>query len=189
MKEYKNKPFRDLEMETRQRNIKQPYFQGSIQMINASTNKTNGNQSNHNQMKLIRIFSASNSQQKNKQYESQKKLKIYKDMNIPTHYQTIQGRPTSVKQSHQNFIYRQKGKGGGGTGYNSELNYPNLTINSTNSQANNLPLQRRRKIIYEEDNDLAEEYEKLRKIWKDVGVTDVYIDNFETVTNNQDNNK
>ena len=64
-------------------------------------------------------------------------------------------------------------------GQSSDLNY----------QSNNIPFQRRRKIIYEADNELAEEYDKLRKIWKDAGVTDVYMDNFETVTNNKNNSK
>ena len=187
MIEFRNKPFRDMEIEKKQQNIKQPYFQGSLHLVNTSTNRTNENQSKQNKMKSIRLFSASNSQQKYKKYESQEKLKIYKDMNIPN-FKTISGRPTSVKQTHQNFMYPQKRKGGG-IGYNSELNYPQITINSATSQANNIPLQRRRKIVYEEDNELAEEYEKLRKIWKEAGVTDVYIDNFETVTNNQNNSK
>ena len=66
-----------------------------------------------------------------------------------------------------------------------DLNYPNIALNSNSaSQNNNILLQRKRKIIYEADNELAEEYDKLRKIW-----TDVYIDNFETVTNSKNNTK
>ena len=52
-----------------------------------------------------------------------------------------------------------------------------------------MPLQRRRIIFYEEDNELAEEYDKLRKIWKEAGVSDIYIDNFESIINNQNNSK
>ena len=71
-----------------------------------------------------------------------------------------------------------------------DLNYPNIALNSNSvSQNNNILLQRKRKIIYEADNELAEEYDKLRKIWKEAGVTDVYIDNFETVTNSKNNTK
>ena len=186
---FRNKPFHDIEIEKRRKNIKQPYYKGAIHILNTSSNRINESQNRQNKIRSIRLFSANNSSQKNKKYESQEKLKIYKDMNLSNNFKTAQGRPTSVKQTHQNFIYQQKRKGGGVLNYNSEFNYPQITLNSINSQANNVPFQRRRKIVYKEDNELAEEYEKLRKIWKDVGVTDVYIDNFEAVTNNENNSK
>ena len=178
-------------MDKKQQNQTQPYYQGIIHSI-----ETNPNKSHFNQTKTNRLYSANNSLSKNKkQNGSQDKMKIYKDNNNnrilfnSNNYQTVPGRPTSVKPMHQNFIYQQKRKGGGGIGYSTELNYPCITLNSTNSQVNCFPLQRKRKIIYEEDNELADEYDKLRKIWKEAGVTDVYIDNFETVTNNQNNTK
>ena len=186
---FRNKPFHDMEIEKKRQNIKQPYYKGTIHILNTSSNRINESQNRQNKIRSIRLFSANNSSQKNKKYESQEKLKIYKDMNISNNFKTLQGRPTSVKQTHQNFIYQQKRKGGGGLGYNSEFNYPHITLNTANSQVNNVPFQRRRKIVYEEDNELAGEYEKLRKIWKEVGVTDAYIDNFEAVTNNENNSK
>ena len=192
MIEQKNQLFNEIEIEKRQPNLVHPYYQGSIHIKNSPSNRFNGNQSKKNQSKSIRLFSANISNQKNKKYISQEKLKIYKDMSITNNkpysgknYQTLQNRPTSVRQNHQKIILFPKRKGG----YNTELNYPQITINSAISQTNNIPIQRRRKILYEEDNELAEQYEKLRNIWKDAGVTDVYIDNFETVTNNQNNSR
>ena len=167
-----------LEPEKIQLNINKKYYQNSIPMINES-------QSRQNKVKTIRLFSASNSYQKNKKYESQEKLKIYKDNSILNNFKSTKNRPTSVKQTHQNYIYPQKRK----IINNSEMNYPQLTLNSINIQVNNVPLQRRRKIVYEEDNELADEYDILRKIWKDAGVTDAYIDNFETITNNEKNTR
>ena len=193
---YQNKPFRDLELERRQQNQVQPYYQGTIHTLD-STNKYYPNQSSQNQVKSNRIFSANNSLSKNLQNNSRDKLRIYKTSNnnkqfYGLNYQTIQNRPTSVKQKPQRLVYQQKKRLGVGVGYSTELNYPCITLNSTNSQVNNvnnIPFQRKRNIVYEEDNELAEEYEKLRKIWKEAGVTDIYIDNFETVTNNQNNSK
>ena len=167
-----------IEPEKIQLNINKPNYQTSIPKINES-------QSRQNQGKTIRLFSASNSYQKNKKYESQEKLKIYKDNSISNNFKSTQNRPTSVKQTHQNYFYPNKRK----IVYNSEMNYPQLTLNTTNIQGNNVPLQRRRKIVYEEDNELADEYDILRKIWKEAGVTDTYIDNFETITNNEKNSK
>ena len=167
-----------IEPEKLQLNINKPYYQNLIPMINESQTK-------QNQVKTIRLFSATNPNQKNKKYESQEKLKIYKDNSISNNFKSNRNRPTSVKQSHQNYFYPQKRK----IIYNSEMNYPQLTLNSTNIQGNNVPLQRRRKIVYEEDNELADEYDILRKIWKEAGVTDTYIDNFETITNNEKNSK
>ena len=168
------------DIDKKQQNQINPYFQGALHTVDNSFNKFNQSQSNQNQAKSIRLFSAKNNFPKNKKYESQEKLKIYK--NNSKNFKTIQNRPTSVKQKQNNFIYQQKRKG-------TELNYPHITLTSVNSQNNNIPLQRRRKIIYEEDNELAEEYGKLRNIWREAGVTDVYIDNFETITNNQNNNR
>ena len=196
MIDQRNKQFHEIEIEKRPQNLNHPYYQGSIHIKNSPSNRLNENQPRKNQNKSIRLFSAKMSNQKNKKYISQEKLKIYKDMSIShnkpysgKNYQTLQNRPTSVRQNHQKIIFFPKRKGGGGNGYNSEINYPQITINSAISQTNNVPLQRRRKILYEEDNELAEQYEKLRTIWKEAGVTDVYIDNFETVTNNQNNTR
>ena len=52
-----------------------------------------------------------------------------------------------------------------------------------------ITLKIKKNILYEEDNDISDEYEILKKIWKEVGVTDVYIENFETVINNLNNKK
>jgi hypothetical protein len=192
---YQNRTLRDIELERKQQNIVQPYFQGTIHTLDSS-NRNFPNQSTQNQIKSIRLFSASNSFSKNHHPNNSKdKLAIYKTGNnninkkyYGLNYQTIQDRPTSVKQKPQKLLQKQK-KRIGGIGFSTELNYPCITLNTTNSQANNIPFQRKRNIVYEEDNELAEEYDKLRKIWKEAGVTDVYIDNYETVTNNQNNTK
>ena len=196
MEIYKNKPYLEKEIEKKTQNPKQPYYQGGINTINPSSIILNVNQSTQRKKESIRLFSAKNSNPRNKKYESQDKLKIYLDksgkISNPfkgSNYKTIQNRPTSVKQNNKNLIYQQKKIGGGGVIFSTDLNYPHINLNSTNSQINNIPLQRRRKIVYEEDNELAEEYEKLRKIWREAGVTDVYIDHFETITNNENNNK
>lgn len=188
----KNKSIRDIEIERKQQNQNPPYYQGNIRTIDSSSNKLYPNQSRHNQIKSIRLYSANSSLSKvKKQNGSQDKIKMHKDSNIlpsfyGSNYQTVQGRPTSVKPKHQNLIYQQKRKVGG-IGISTELNA--ITLNTANSQVNYFPLQRKRKIIYEKDDELAGEYDKLRKIWKEAGVTDVYIDNFETVTNNKNNTK
>lgn len=188
----KNKSIRDIEIERKQQNQNPPYYQGTIRTIDSSSNKLYPNQSRHNQIKSIRLYSANSSLSKvKKQNGSQDKIKMHKDSNIlpsfyGSNYQTVQGRPTSVKPKHQNLIYQQKRKVGG-IGISTELNA--ITLNTANSQVNYFPLQRKRKIIYEKDDELAGEYDKLRKIWKEAGVTDAYIDNFETVTNNKNNTK
>ena len=191
---YQNRTFRDIEIERKKQNVVQPYFQGTINTLDPS-NRNFPNQSTQNQIKSIRLFSASNSFSKNHQQNNSKdKLALYKTGNntinkkyYGMNYHTLQNRPTSVKQKPQKL--NQQKKRIGGIGFSTELNYPCITLNSTNSQANNIPFQRKRNIVYEEDNELADEYDKLRKIWKEAGVTDVYIDNYETVTNNQNNTK
>ena len=175
----------------------QPYYKGDLRQINVK-NDSKYNQpylkSKINKKPSIRLFSSNNSLNKNKNL-SQDKLRYFKSKNFSNsraynsnNYLTIQNRPTSVKTSN-NFIYKLANKN---LNYiqSSDLNYPNIVINSNNvSLSNNVPFQRRRKIIYEADNELAEEYDKLRKIWKEAGVTDIYMDNFETVTNNKNNTK
>ena len=191
MIDYKNKQFLEKEIEKKPQNQIQPYYQGIIPS-NRISPSINPNQSFQPKNKTIRLFSANNSVQRNKKYESQEKLKIYinKQSKINNPFsQTLPQRPTSVRQNNKNFRYQQiKSVGGSGIVFSTDLNYPHITLNSTISQANNIPF-RKRKIVYEEDNELAQEYEKLRKIWREVGVTDTYIDNFETVTNNENNNK
>ena len=193
--QYNKKPFHETEVEKKFYNQTNPYYKGALHTLESTSNKPYDNYPKQNKVKTIRLFSANNSIPRNKKYESQDKLKIYKNSGMNNNdlhslnFNTLQSRPTSVKQNRQNFMYQPKRKGTG-VGYSTDLNYPHITINSTNSQANNIPpFQRRRKIIYEADNELADEYDKLRKIWKEAGVTDVYMDNFETVTNNKNNSK
>ena len=191
---FNKNPFHENTLDNKFYNQNHLYFQGALHTIDNSSNKLYENYQKPNKIKTIRLFSANNSLPRNKKYESQDKLKIYKNSAMnnndlhSSNFNTLQSRPTSVKQNHINFIYQTKRKGTG-FGYSTDLNYPQININSTISQVNNVPFQRRRKIVYEEDNELADEYDKLRKIWKEAGVTDLYMDNFETITNNQNNSK
>ena len=161
----------------------QPYYKGALHTIN-NTSKVNNLFLNQSRNKIqIRLNSANNSIKKNKKFSQDKKYSKAKSYL----YLSIQDRPTSVKASNHNFLYQSKTK----KNYyqSTDMNYPNITLNSNNISQNNIPFQRRRKIIYEADNELAEEYDKLRKIWKEAGVTDVYMDNFEAVTNSKNNTK
>jgi hypothetical protein len=166
----------------------QPYYKGTLHTINNSST-VNNIYMNTSRNKIIRLNSANNSLVKNKNL-SQDKLKYQRAKNYHSfnnNFLTIQNRSISVKTPTQNFLIQQKNKN---LGQSMDLNYPNIALNSNSaSQNNNILLQRKRKIIYEADNELAEEYDKLRKIWKEAGVTDVYIDNFETVTNSKNNTK
>ena len=166
----------------------QPYYKGTLHTINNSST-VNNIYTNTSRNKIIRLNSANNSLVKNKNL-SQDKLKYQRAKNYHSfnnNFLTIQNRSISVKTPTQNFLIQQKNKN---LGQSMDLNYPNIALNSNSvSQNNNILLQRKRKIIYEADNELAEEYDKLRKIWKEAGVTDVYIDNFETVTNSKNNTK
>ena len=169
----------------------QPYYKGTLHSINNSLTSNNmfSNKS-RNKMPSLRLNSANNSLIKNKNKNlSQDKLKYFKaNKYINTNnYLTIQNRSTSVKNHPNNFLYQKKNKNIN-FGQSLDLNYPNINI-SVSQNNNNILYQRKRQIIYEADNDLAEEYDKLRKIWKEAGVTDVYIDNFETVTNSKNNTK
>ena len=142
----------------------QPYYKGTLHITNNNTSNANKVYLNNSRNKInsIRLNSANNSLGKNKN-KSQDKFNYIKINN-----------QNNNSQSFNNFV-----------------SFPNRQTSVSNnvSQINNIPLQRRRKIIYEADNELAEEYDKLRKIWKEAGVTDVYMDNFETVTNNKNNTK
>ena len=178
MKNY-NKSQLELKLENK---IKyQPYYKGTLHTINSSTSHIYlNNTSNNRKFNSIRLYSANNSNAiKNK---SQDKLKINNN-NIPHIYGA---RSTSVKpeknfliQKNKNMNYIQS----------IDLNYQKKGLNSNNNASNSILFQRTRRIIYEADNELAEEYDKLRKIWKEAGVTDIYMDNFETVTNNKNNSK
>ena len=180
---------------------KNPYYKGLLHKnTNNSSSKANQLYLNNSRKKInsIRLSSGNNSLNKGKN-KSQEKFKYLKSNNINNNlsnnlrsfnnFLTLQNsRPTSVKTPH-NLLYQLKNKSKN-YGQSTDLNYPNIPLNSNNiSQSNNIPFQRRRKIIYEPDNELAEEYDKLRKIWKEAGVTDVYMDNFETVTNSKNNTK
>ena len=188
-----NLPYRALELENKKQNKNQSYYQKTINTLDLASNKLYLNQFHKNHMHSIRLNSANNSISKNKKNISQDKLKIYKNNGINNNtfyninYQNIHGRPTSVKQKNNHFLYQKKR----GIGLNMESNYyPGITFNSTNSQNNiNMPFQKKRWILYEGDNELAEEYEKLRKIWKEAGVSEIYINNFETIITNQNNSK
>ena len=181
---------------------KNPYYKGLLHKnTNNSSSKANQLYLNNSRKKInsIRLSSGNNSLNKGKN-KSQEKFKYLKSNNINNNnlsnnfrsfnnFLTLQNnRPTSVKTPH-NLLYQLKNKSKN-YGQSTDLNYPNIPLNSNNiSQSNNIPFQRRRKRIYEPDNELAEEYDKLRKIWKEAGVTDVYMDNFETVTNSKNNTK
>jgi hypothetical protein len=183
MKNYQDKKFYQY----------QPYYKGTLHTINNSLTSNNMFSTKSGiKINTIRLNSANNSLGKNKNL-SQDKLKYFQTNNyLPlntNNYLSIQNRSTSVKNPQNNFLYQPKNKNMN-FGQSMDLNYPNIALNSNSvSQNNNILYQRKRQIIYEADNELAEEYDKLRKIWKDVGVTDVYIDNFETVTNSKNNTK
>ena len=175
----------------------QPYYKGALKTINKNNSTASNRLYLNNSGKKknsIRLFISDNPLS-NKKNMSQDKLKYIKARNIINSNQlnnnnhlTLQNRPISVK-TPQSILYQGKNKT---MNYiqMTDSNYPNITANSNNiSQTNNIPFNRRRKIIYEADNELAEEYDKLRKVWKEAGVTDVYIDNFETVTNSKNNTK
>ena len=195
IEQYKNNLFIDIKHLKKKQNRNQPYFQGILYNIKTLSNKLNKNKSGQNKIRTISIFSDNNSLQKNKKYKSPDNLKIYSDISsnnnqklFRRNFNTIQGRPISLKKRHQNFLNIQKRKKGGGIRYNSGLCYPQINLNSTNSNINSSPpFHIRRNNLYEKDNVLADEYEKLRKIWKELGVTDIYINNFQTVINNHNN--
>ena len=171
----------------------QPYYKGTLHIINNNSSKDSHLYLNNFRNKKISIhLNSGDNSLGPKKNQSQDKFKFSKASNQNNNsqsinnYLTIQNRPTSGKTPN-NYLYQNKNAK---YGQSMDLNYPNIASNSNNvSQTNNIPFQRRRKIIYEADNELAEEYEKLRKIWKEAGVTDVYMDNFETVTNNKSNTK
>ena len=159
----------------------QPYYKGALHTINHSSTKNHLylNKSK-NKINSIRLHSPNSPLMEKKNKSQDKFLKINTNVTGPfsNNYLTINNTlPTSVGIQNQNLLYSN----------NKSMNYGQS--NDLNYQSNNIPFQRRRKIIYEADNELAEEYDKLRKIWKDAGVTDVYMDNFETVTNNKNNSK
>ena len=172
---------------------KNPYYKGVLHLNNNINNNNNSSKGNNlylnnsrNKINSIRLSSGNNSLVKGKN-KSQEKFKYLKSNNQSNNlrsfnnFLTLQNnRPTSVKTPHNLLYIKNKSKN---YGLSTDLNYPNIGSN------NNIPLQRRRKIIYEADNELAEEYDKLRKIWKEAGVTDVYMDNFEAVTNSKNNTK
>ena len=170
----------------------QPYYKGALHTINSNKSKESRLYLNNPNNKKISIrLNTKNDSLGTKHNKSQEKFK-YLNINNPNNHSqlsnnflTIQNRPMSVRTPNV-YLLSSKNKN-----YNpsNELNYPNITSNSNNISQSNIPFQRRRKIIYEADNELAEEYEKLRKIWKEAGVTDVYIDNFEAVTNSKNNSK
>ena len=80
-KETEAQRLKRIELERKQQNIVQPYFQGTIHTLDSS-NRNFPNQSTQNQIKSIRLFSASNSFSKNHQPNNSKdKLAIYKTGN------------------------------------------------------------------------------------------------------------
>ena len=195
-------PIIETEIETNYQKEINPYYHGGrINTLNFSSNKIFSN--NTGKSKKIRLYSANNQSLKyKKQSSSNDKMILLKDINNNSNkasfhqinFLTAQCRPTSVNpknQNSKNYSFHQKKQNNFGMGLrlNTELNYPSINRNMAYAQTNNLPLYRKRKIFYEEDNDLAEEYEKLRKIWKNVGVSDIYIDNFEAIVNNENNSK
>ena len=137
----------------------QPYYKGTLHTINNSLT------SNNMFSTKIRLNSANNSLGKNKNL-SQDKLKYFTTNNYhplnTNNYLSIQNRSTSVKNPQNNFLYPTKNKNMN-FGQSMDLNYPNIALNSNSvSQNNNILYQRKRQIIYEADNELAEEYDKLR---------------------------
>ena len=143
----------------------QPYYKGTLHIINNNKNSPNANNlylsNSKNKINSIRLNSANSGLGKTKN-KSQDKFNYFK-----------------INNQNNNLSF------------NNFVSNPNKQASVSNnvSQVNNIPFQRRRKIVYEADNELAEEYDKLRKIWSEAGVTDVYMDNFETVTNSKNNTK
>ena len=53
---FRNKPFHDIEIEKRRKNIKQPYYKGAIHILNTSSNRINESQNRQNKIRSIRLF-------------------------------------------------------------------------------------------------------------------------------------
>ena len=197
----KNFPYIDNEIEINQQRPINPYYNGGrINTLNFLSNKIYSH--NTGKRQKIRLYSTNNSflKYKNK-YSSNDKLKLLNDINNSNQpiFQAIntptinskQGSVNLKNQNIKNFSLFQKNNKSMGMGKRlyTELNYPSINLNMAYGQSYNLPLYRKRRIFFEEDNDLAEEYEKLRKIWDELGVTSIYIDNFEAIINNENNSK